>query len=276
MAVVSAAGLSGRGRLDGRVAVVVGAGQTPGDTIGNGRATSLLLAREGAIVLAVDRDEASARETVDLIAAEGGDASALRADITAEDDCRAIAAAVTERHGHVDVLVNNVGIGSGDAGATKLTEESWDLIHDVNLKGMWLTCKHVLPLMRARGSGSVVNISSVAAVCSVGFLAYKTSKAGVNALTHQLAMSSAGRGVRVNAVMPGLMDTPMAIAGIAAATGTDRDELRQARDALVPLGRKMGTAWDVAHAVLFLASDDASFITGVALPVDGGQHARVG
>lgn len=263
-------------RLTGRVAVVVGAGQTPGSTIGNGRAAAVLLARDGATVLCVDRDVASAEETVATIEAEGGTAAALRADITSEDDCRAIADGVVERFGRVDVLVNNVGIGTGDTGATRLTEESWDLIHDVNLKGMWLTCKHVLPLLRAQGSGSVVNISSVAAVCSVGFLAYKTSKAGVNALTHQLAMTSAKRGVRVNAIMPGLMDTPMAIEGISQAAGMDPDELRALRDAAVPLGAKMGTAWDVAEAVLYLASDRSRFVTGVILPVDGGQQARVG
>ena len=263
-------------RLVGRVAVVVGAGQTPGSTIGNGRATAILLARDGATVLAVDRDLGSAAETVAMIEAEGGTAAALQADITSEDDCRAIAEGVIQRFGRIDVLVNNVGIGTGDTGATKLTEESWDLIHDVNLKGMWLTCKHVLPLLRAQGSGSVVNISSVAAVCSVGFLAYKTSKAGVNALTHQLAMTSAKRGVRVNAIMPGLMDTPMAIEGISQAAGVDPDELRRQRDAVVPLGAKMGTAWDVAEAVLYLASDRSRFVTGVILPVDGGQQARVG
>ena len=263
-------------KLAGRVAIVVGAGQTPGTTIGNGRAISLLLARAGATILAVDRDLGSAEDTVGMIVDEGGRASALRADITVEAECQAIAREVTERYGQIDILVNNVGIGTGDAGATKLTEDSWDLIHGVNLKGMWLTCKHVLPLMRAQGSGAIVNISSVAAVCTVGLLAYKTSKAGVNALTEQLAMTSARRGVRVNAIMPGLMDTPMAIEGIAAATGIDADELRRSRDALVPLGGKMGTAWDVANAVLFLASDDAAFITGTVLPVDGGQHAKVG
>ena len=263
-------------RVEGKVAVVVGAGQTPGSTIGNGRATSVLLAREGATVLCVDRDLASADETVAAIVAEGATASSLRADVTVEDDCRAIADVVVERYGRVDVLINNVGIGTGDAGASKLTEEAWDRIHDVNLKGMWLTCKHVPPLLRAQGSGSVVNISSVASVCSTSFLAYKTSKAGVNALTQQLANTSAKRGVRVNAVLPGLMDTPMAIEGISAALGVDPDDLRAGRDALVPLGGKQGSAWDVAHAVLFLASDEAGFVTGVCLPVDGGQSAKVG
>lgn len=263
-------------RFENKVAVVVGAGQTPGSTIGNGRATSLLLAREGAVVLAVDRDLSSAEETVELITGEGGTARALRADITVESDCERIAGEVIDWFGRVDVLVNNVGIGTGDTGASKLTEEAWDLIHDVNVKGMWLTCKHVLPLLRAQGSGSVVNVSSAAAVCSTPFLAYKTSKAAVNALTHQLAMTSAARGVRVNCVMPGLMDTPMAIQGISAALDIDPDQLRQRRDALVPLGAKQGTAWDVASAVAFLASDDARFITAAMLPVDGGQHARIG
>ena len=265
----------GRSRFEGRIAVVVGGGQTPGDRIGNGRAISLLLAREGARVVVVDRDLDSAQETVELIAAEGGTASAHRADITSEDDCRSITEVSVERHGGIDVLVNNVGIGTGDSSATRLTEESWDLIHDVNLKGPWMTCKHALPVL-ADGGGAVVNVSSVASVCSTGFLAYKTSKAGLNALTHQLAMSGAKRGVRVNAVLPGLMDTPMAIETLTEATGVDRDELRAARDAMVPLGQKMGTAWDVAHAVAFLASDEAAFITGVLLPVDGGQHSRIG
>jgi NAD(P)-dependent dehydrogenase (short-subunit alcohol dehydrogenase family) len=264
------------GRFDGRVAVVVGAGQTPGDSIGNGRAISIQLASEGASVLAVDRDPASAAETVAMIEAAGGVGAFHRADITSEDDCASIAGTVVERFGRIDVLVNNVGIGTGDTSATRLDEEAWDLIHDVNVKGMWMTCKHVLPLLRQQRSGAVVNVSSIASVCATPYLAYKTSKAAVNALTHQLAASNASRGVRVNAVLPGLMDTPMAIEGISAATGIDPDELRRQRNALVPLGAKMGTAWDVAHAVAFLASDDAAFITGVLLPVDGGQHARIG
>lgn len=263
-------------RFEGVRAVVVGAGQTPGDRIGNGRAISMVLAREGAAVLAVDRDLDAAEQTCEMIRAEGGTATSHRADITSEADCAGIATAGLEQLGGIDVLVNNVGIGTGDAGVTRLEESAWDLIHDVNLKGPWMTCKHVLPIMADARKGAVVNVSSIAAVCSVGFVAYKTSKAALNALTHQMAMTGAPRGIRVNAVMPGLMDTPMGIESTVAATGADREELRRARDAMVPLGGRMGTAWDVANAVAFLASEDARFITSVVLPVDGGQHGRIG
>jgi NAD(P)-dependent dehydrogenase (short-subunit alcohol dehydrogenase family) len=273
----TADGATDRGtRVAGKVAVVVGAGQTPGDTIGNGRATSLLLARHGARVVAVDRDLTSAEETVARIAAEGGEAVAVRADITSEADCEALAVAARDAWGRVDILVNNVGIGAGDGGVTTLTEQGWDRIFAVNLKGMWLTCKHLVPVMREQGSGAIVNISSLAAVASAPMLAYKTSKAAVNSLTESLAGGNAKHGIRANAIMPGLMDTPMAIESISAGTGVDKDELRSRRAATVPLGRRMGTAWDVAYAVLFLASDEANFITGVILPVDGGQANRVG
>ena len=268
-------------RMADRIAVVVGAGQTEGDTIGNGRAIAIRLAQEGATVLAVDRDLGSAEETCWMIRdeADGPHAEATeawRADVTDEDDCRSIAERAVRLYGRIDVLVNNVGIGAGDGGPTSLESEVWDRIHDVNLKGMWLTCKYVFPHLRDRGAGAIVNISSVAAVCSAPLIAYKTSKAGVNALTQSLAMAGARHGVRANAVMPGLMDTPMAIESIAAATGEDRDLIRAERARSVPLRRTMGTAWDVANAVLYLASDEASFVTGVVLPVDGGQSARIG
>lgn len=263
-------------RLADKVAVVIGAGQTPGDEIGNGRAMAVLFAREGAQVLAVDRHLESARETEAMIASEGGRATALEADIVEEERCRAIAAAIGERYGRVDVLVNNVGIGTGDAPATELDEKAWRRILDTNLTGMFLTCKHVLPLMRDQGRGAIVNISSIAAVAAFPLLGYKVSKAAVNALTCQLAITNAESGVRVNAIMPGLMNTPMAIESIVSATGMDKQELIRRRDARVPLGKKMGTAWDVAHAALFLASDEARFITGVVLAVDGGQSLRVG
>ena len=263
-------------RLKDKTAIVVGAGQTPGDSIGNGRATAVLFGREGARVLLVDRNLESALETKSMIEQEGGTAAAFEADVTRESDCSSLVQACLSAYGRVDILHNNVGIGTGDAGPTHLSEESWHRILDVNLKSVFLTCKHVLPVMREQGSGSIVNISSVAAVCSVGMLAYKTSKAGVNALTHSLATGNARYGIRVNAIMPGLMNTPMAIEGISRARGIPKEQLIRERDAQVPLGEKMGTAWDVAYAALFLASDEAKFVTGVLLPVDGGQSARIG
>jgi NAD(P)-dependent dehydrogenase (short-subunit alcohol dehydrogenase family) len=263
-------------RLEGKVAIVAGAGQTPGETIGNGRATAILFAREGAKVLLADRNLASAEETQAMIEKEGGTARAFEADVAREADCEAMVAACRDTFGRIDVLQNNVGIGMGDAGPTHVTEENWDRIINVNLKSVLFTCKHVLPVMREQGSGAIVNISSIAAVCSVGMVAYKTSKAGVNALTHSLALGNARYGIRVNAIMPGLMNTPMAIETISQVRGIGREQLVRERDAQVPLGGKMGTAWDIAHAALFLASDEAKFITGIVLPVDGGQSARIG
>ncbi|HWA63500.1 MAG TPA: SDR family NAD(P)-dependent oxidoreductase [Caulobacteraceae bacterium] len=264
------------GRLEGKVAVVVGAGQTAGETIGNGRAAAILFAREGAEVLCVDRDLSSADETVSMIDAEGGKASAYQADITRENDCRGLAEAARADYGRIDVLHNNVGIGTGDGSVERLTEAAWQRIFDVNLKGMWLTIKHVLPIMKAQGGGSIVNISSLASIAPANILAYELSKAGVNKLTESVAALNARHMVRCNAILPGLMDTPMAIEGISTARGQSREELRAARSARVPLGGQMGTAWDVAHAALFLASDEAKFITGVLLPVDGGMSVRRG
>jgi NAD(P)-dependent dehydrogenase (short-subunit alcohol dehydrogenase family) len=263
-------------RLDGKVAIVVGAGQTPGETIGNGRATAILFAREGAKVMLVDRKIERARETLAMIEGESGVAVAFEADVSRESDCAAMVDACGHAYGRIDILHNNVGVGAGDAGPTHLTEENWDRIIDVNLKSVFLTCKHALPVMREQGAGVITNISSIAAVCSVGMVAYKTSKAGVNALTHSLALGNARYGIRVNAIMPGLMNTPMAIEQISEMRGIEREQLVRERDAQVPLGAKMGTAWDIAYAALFLASDEAKFITGVVLPVDGGQSARIG
>jgi NAD(P)-dependent dehydrogenase (short-subunit alcohol dehydrogenase family) len=263
------------GRLDGKIAIVVGAGQTPGQTIGNGRATAIRFGEEGATVLLVDRDEASADETLTLMRERGGEGSVFVADVTDESQCEALIAACVDRYGRVDVLHNNVGIGAGDRGPTSVTEEAWDRIFATNMKAIMFTCKHALPVMRAQNSGVITNISSVAAVCAVGLTAYKASKAAVNAYTHALATGNARYGIRANVIMPGLMNTPMAIEGNVA-LGNDRDEVIARRDAQVPLRAKMGTAWDVANAALFLASDEAGFITGVCLPVDGGQAAKIG
>jgi NAD(P)-dependent dehydrogenase (short-subunit alcohol dehydrogenase family) len=264
------------GRLAGKTAVVVGAGQTPGETIGNGRATAILFAREGATVLCVDRVFERANETAEMIAAEGGVASGFEADITREADCEALVAEAKARLGRIDILHNNVGIGLRDRSVTQLREEDFDRIITVNLKGMWLTIKHVLPVMREQGGGAIVNISSMAAVASSNLVAYGMSKAGVNKLTRITAAGNTQYMIRCNAIMPGLMDTPMAVGGRASEQNRPTDEIRAQRDAQVPLGRKMGTGWDVAYAALFLASDEAKFVTGVVLPVDGGMAAGVG
>lgn len=267
-------------RLEGKVAIVVGGGQTPGDTMGNGRATSILFAREGGRVLVVDRDEASARETVEMIHKEGGVARALQADATREGECKAFVEACVAEFGRLDVLHNNIGIGTGDNSVEELTEDAWDRIYAVNAKSVFFACKHAVPVMRDQRSGVILNVSSIASICAspraAHLTAYKSSKAAVNALTESLAMANASYGIRVNAILPGLMNTPMAIESIATRLQVDRADLVRARDAMVPLRGKMGTAWDVAHAALFLASDEACFITGVLLPVDGGQSCRTG
>jgi NAD(P)-dependent dehydrogenase (short-subunit alcohol dehydrogenase family) len=267
------------GRLAGKRAVVVGAGQTPGDTIGNGRAMALLFAREGAHVLCVDRMPDRATETVAMIEAEGGRATALPADITRPDDATLVVTTALRELGGLDVLVNNVGIGGGrgasDGPAHRADEAAFDQILEVNLKAMWLTIKAAIPAMRLAG-GSIVNISSLASLAGSNMIAYEVSKAAVNRLTLSVATSNAKHGVRCNAILPGLMDTPMAVDGVAAATGVSVDDVRAARASRVPLRATMGTAWDTAFAALFLASDESKFVTGVLLPVDGGMSARVG
>lgn len=265
-------------RLENNVAIVVGAGQSPGPTMGNGRAAALTFAREGARVLCVDRDIAGAEETVEMIEAAGGTAEAARADITVEDHIVDFVADAVNHWGRIDILHNNVGISveGGDAPITDITEEAFDRIMNVNLRGMVMTCKHVLPVMREGGSGAIVNISSVAAHMQYPWTAYKLSKQAVIALTEQLAIQNAPHNIRANVILPGLMDTPMAVDRRAVATGKSRSEIAEMRDAQVPLGGKMGTAWDVANAALFLVSEDARFITGAALPVDGGQLCKIG
>jgi len=263
-------------RLRDKVAIIVGGGQTPGETIGNGRAAAVLFAREGARVLVGDRNLESARETVEMIRREGGIAEAQRVDVVDDAECKALIDACVAHFQRVDVLVNNVGIGTGDAGPTHISDEAWDRIFDVNVKGALHTCRHALPVMRQQESGVILNISSIASVCSTSLLAYKSSKAALNALTHTVALTNAKFGIRANTILPGLMNTPMAIESISQARGIDRSVLIEQRNQVVPLRGGMGSAWDVANAALFLASDDARFITGVLLPVDGGQSARIG
>jgi NAD(P)-dependent dehydrogenase (short-subunit alcohol dehydrogenase family) len=265
-------------RLADKVAMVVGAGQSPGENFGNGRATAVLFAREGARVLAVDRDLASAQETVDLIRKDGGQAEAFQADVTVEESLRNAVAACVARWGRLDVLHNNVGISvaGGDASPTEITEDAFDRVMTVNLRGVVMACKHALPVMRAQKSGVIINISSLAALDNYPWVTYKASKAGMIAYTKQLAIQNAEYGIRANAILPGLMDTPMAVDTRARTWNKPRAEIAAERDAKVPLRRQMGSAWDVAYAALYLASDEAGFVTGAALPVDGGASCRIG
>ena len=264
-------------RVTGKVAVVIGGGQQPGETIGNGRATAIVLAREGARVVVADRDLASAQDTADMIAGEGGQASAAKVDATDESSVCALVSDVATQHGSLDILHNNVGasIALGDAVATDMTEEAFDRSFAVDLKSHWMACKHAIPIMRGQGGGSIVNISSLAVLEAYPYVGYKTMKTAVIALTQNLASAHADAGVRVNAILPGLMNTPMAIEA-RVAQGTPREDVIAMRNARVPLGNRMGTAWDVAYAALFLHSDEAQFVSGIWLPVDGAAWASHG
>jgi NAD(P)-dependent dehydrogenase (short-subunit alcohol dehydrogenase family) len=266
-------------RLKDKVAVLIGAGQGPGEGMGNGRATAIVFAREGARVLAVDRDMKSAEKTVAIIAKAGGSATAFQADVTKEATLKAAIDEAMRRWGRIDVLHYNVGVSlaGGDRSPLEITEAAFDNVNAINLRGFIMAVKHTLPIMQKQQSGVILSISSVAAVASTyPTVAYKTTKMGMIAFTEQIARQNAGAGIRCNVVLPGLMDTPMAVDTRAREWGKTRAEVAAARDARVPLRRKMGTAWDVANACLFLASDEANFITGVALPVDGGASLRGG
>mgnify|MGYP001224549782 FL=1 len=263
-------------RLENKTAVVIGGGQSGGSTtaIGNGRATAMLFAREGAKVLVVDRDMPMAQETVDLITEEGNVARAAVADVTDEGQVAAAVNACKDAWGTIDILHNNVGISvaGGDAPIEDITTEAFDLLINVNLRGMVYATKHALPIMREQQSGSIVNISSMAAWSNYPWVGYKTTKSAVIALTEQTAARNAAYNIRANVILPGLMDTPMAVDTRAREWNKPREEIAAERDAKVPLGGKMGTGWDVAYAALFLASDEAKFITGVSLNVDGGSN----
>jgi NAD(P)-dependent dehydrogenase (short-subunit alcohol dehydrogenase family) len=260
-------------RLAGKVALIAGAGQVPGETIGNGRAMSVLFGREGADLVLVDVDAESLAETA---AQAGGKARTVIADVTTEEGCAAAVAAAVEAFGGLDVLVCNVGSNSGDAGVTSVDLAVWERLMALNTRSMLLMCRAALPEMRRRGGGSIVTISSAATRVSTNQIAYKMSKAAVEQATLAVADANARHLIRANTILPGLIETPMGVDRQAPEVGMSRAEWAALRDAKVPLGRRMGTAWDVAHAALYLASDEAAFVTGVALPVDGGQSLRVG
>jgi NAD(P)-dependent dehydrogenase (short-subunit alcohol dehydrogenase family) len=263
------------GRLAGKTAIVVGAGQQPGETIGNGKAIALTFAREGAQVLCVDREKGRAEATAAEIAEAGGTAFPLAADLVTQAD--SIVAAALERWDWIDLCVDNVGIGHrGDGPAHAHDDDAFETVFAVNFTGARRLVKAVLAPMRAAGGGSIVLVSSLASTAGANMVAYEVSKAALNRLAIAAALGSAKYGVRCNAILPGLIDTPMGVGGTAARDGRDLTAQREARNSMVPLKGGMGSAWDVANAALYLASDEARFVTGVLLPVDGGQGARIG
>ncbi len=251
-------------RLAGKVAIVTGAGSQT-DGIGNGRAAAILFAREGAKVLLVDRVIERAEDTATLIATEGrGDScAAFAADVTVAADCIAMVAEAVGRWGKLDVLQNNVGIGARAGTILDMEEPAWERMMRVNVTGMMLAAKAAIPAMQANGGGAIVNVSSIATWRPRGLTAYATSKGAVEALTRGLAADHARDSIRVNCIEPGPVFTPMAqVAGMS-------NELREARRKASPLGIE-GTAWDIAWAAVYLVSEEARYVTGVVLPVDGG------
>ena len=248
-------------RLAGKVAIVTGAGSRA-DGIGNGRAASILFAREGAKVLLVDQNAQLAEATLKMIAAEGGEAAVCVADVTDADQCRKMVEAAVSRWGRLDILDNNVGIG-GRGTVVEMKEEEWETIMRVNVTGMMLASKHAIPAMVKSGGGAIVNISSISALRPRGLTAYSASKGAVIALSRAMAIDHAAEGVRVNCIAPGPVYTPMVYSG-----GMD-DATRERRKNASPLHIE-GTGWDIGYAALFLCSDEARYITGVVLPVDGG------
>jgi NAD(P)-dependent dehydrogenase (short-subunit alcohol dehydrogenase family) len=262
-------------RLKDKTAIVIGAGQSPGEGMGNGRATVIRFVQEGAKVMAVDRDLASAQETAKMA---GGECIAFEADVTREATLAAAIKSAHQRWGRIDILHYNVGvsIAGGDKPLLEITEEAFDRVSAINLRGAIMACKHAVPIMRAQRSGVILMISSLAAVEKYPLVAYKATKAAMIAFTQQLAIQNAEFGVRANVILPGLMDTPMAVDTRARASGRPRKDIAAERDKRVPLRGKMGTAWDVANAAVFLASDEAGFITGVDLLVDGGGALNTG
>ena len=260
-------------RLKDKVAILFGAGSV-GPGWGNGKATAVLFARNGAHVACVDVNREAAQETVDIIQGEGGAATAFACDVTNSDAIKTVVDEVVGQHSRIDVLHNNVGYATM-GGPIELDEAAWRRTLDLIVTSCFITCKHVLPHMLQRRSGAIVNVSSVAAIRYTGYpyIAYYAAKAAVNNFTMGLAPQYAKDGIRVNAVMPGLMNTPLIFQQISGQY-KDAEEMVKARDAACPMGR-MGTAWDIAKAALFLASDDAAYITGVSLPVDGGLTCRI-
>ena len=261
-------------RLKDKIALVTGAGSS-GPGWGNGKATAVLFAREGAQVCAIDINRQAAEETAGIIREEGGECLVEQVDVTKEEQVAAVVQKCVDTWGRVDILHNNVGILEV-GGPVDASQESWDRVVAVNLTSMFLTCKYVLPVMESQGSGAIVNISSVTGIRYIGipYISYSVTKGAILQLTQSVALEYAEKGIRANSILPGLMNTPMIIEPLKDAyAGGDIEKMLKMRDDQVPM-KTMGNAWDVAHAALFLASDEARYITGTQLIVDGGLSCR--
>ena len=254
------------GRVEGKVAIVTGAGSTPGPGVGTGKATAVVLAREGAKVLLVDLHPERAQETKTMIADEGGTAEVFAADCTKADRCEAMVRAAVDAFGTLDVLVNNIGLASLGT-VVDTTEEAWDQALDVNLRTAFLASKYALPVMIDKGAGAVVNISSISALRGDGTVAYSAAKGAMIAMTVDMAYSHGRQGIRVNAIAPGHITTPMVMS---VQQPGPRAEFMDRMRAEAGLLATPGTGWDVGHAAAFLASDEARWITGSVLPVESG------
>jgi len=260
-------------RMRDKVVLVTGAGSN-GTGWGNGKAAATLYAREGASVFAVDLRGQAAEETRDTIAMENGVCAAFTADVSCSGEVHEMVAKCIETFGRIDVLHNNVGI-SEVGGAIDASEESWNRLVAINQTSVFLTCKYALPHMVAQQSGVIVNVGSVAGLRWIGFpyAAYTATKGAVSALTRNIAIQHAPDGIRANCVLPGLMDTPLIRGALVEGYGGDIEAMITKRHNQVPMGH-MGDAWDTAYAALFLASDEARYITGTESIVDGGLTAR--
>jgi NAD(P)-dependent dehydrogenase (short-subunit alcohol dehydrogenase family) len=263
-------------RLSGKVALITGCGSI-GPGWGNGKATSVLFAREGATVFGVDLNRDAAEETRAIIAGEGGRCAVQAANVADGSSVSGMVQACLDAFGRIDILVNNVGIAR-TGGIVTTTEAHWDLVNDVNVKSIYLTCREVVPVMERQGRGAIVNIASIAAHrwTGINYASYYASKGAVVSLSRAIALELAAKGIRCNSVSPGLMNTPMVHHGLTGAYGREGDveNLIRVRDAQCPMGH-MGDAWDTAHAVLFLASNEAKYITAHDLVVDGGLIAKI-
>jgi NAD(P)-dependent dehydrogenase (short-subunit alcohol dehydrogenase family) len=263
-----------QGRLKDKVAIVTGAGSS-GPGWGNGKAAAVLFAREGAKVFAIDLCLEAAQETKEIIEREGGECISSAADVSKSAEVQALVGRCIDAYGRIDLLHNNVGI-LAVGGPEEISEEVWDRLCAVNVKSMFLTCKYILPIMVKQGKGTIVNISSIASIRYTGYpsVAYNATKGAVNQLTQNIAVQYASKGIRANCVLPGLMNTPMIQQPLKNTYGPGgTEEMIRRRDESIPMG-KMGDAWDVAYASLFLASEDAKYITGALLVVDGGLTCK--